>query len=128
MSGAWVPWLADGLIILGVLVMTIAVYGLSWLPDVYSQLHASSKAVVLGVLPLLLAACTTGQPGIIYRSILIGIFLLLTTSVAAHAIAQAAYHNSEKMVTPQSIDETGRLAPPEPDRNPAASNGRDSPE
>ena len=125
---SFVGTLADGLVITGVLVMAIAIYGMSWLPDVYNQLHASSKAVVLGVVPLLLAACTTGQPGIIYRSILIGIFLLLTTSVASHAIAQAAYHQGEGLVTPQSIDETGRLTPPGPDPHSAASDSESSQE
>lgn len=85
------PWLADLLILLGLAVMTMAVYGMVWLPDVYTRLHAASKAVFLGVLPLLAAAATTGNPTIIYRSILTGIFLLLTTAVAAHAICQAAY-------------------------------------
>ena len=34
---------------LGLVVMTLGVLGLFRMPDVYLQLHASSKAVVLGV-------------------------------------------------------------------------------
>jgi len=89
-------WVADGLILLGLLIMIIAVYGMIWLPDVYTQLHAAGKISVLGLMPLLLAAMTTGEPGIISRGILIAVFLLLTTPVSSHAIARAAYLSGER--------------------------------
>lgn len=109
---------SDILVLLGVLVMTIGVYGIFRMPDVYTQLHAASKAVVLGVIALLVASTATRDPAIIARAFLIGAFLLLTTPVAAHAVARAAYVRGERMLTPGALDESGRdltTAEPEPD-------------
>lgn len=103
------PWLADILAILGLTVMSIAVYGLIWLPDIYLRLHAASKAVALGLIPVLLAVSLSGEPAIIGRVILIIVFLLLTTPVSAHALGYAAYLEEEPMRTPDVVDESGRL-------------------
>jgi multicomponent Na+:H+ antiporter subunit G len=113
--------LADALVVLGVLVMTIGVYGVFRMPDTYTQLHASSKAVFLGVIALLVASAATGDPAVIARVVLIGAFLILTTPVAAHVIGYAAYRGDERMATPGARDESGRRLteqppPPDPDR------------
>jgi multicomponent Na+:H+ antiporter subunit G len=105
-----VAWLADGLILLGLLILSIAIYGIIRMPDLYTRLHGASKAAFLGVLPFLLAATTVGDPAIIFRALLIGAFLILTTPVAAHAIAHAAYLKGERMETPGAVDETSRGA------------------
>ncbi len=94
--------------ILGVLIMTIGVYGMIRMPDTYTRLHAASKAVFLGVISLLAASTVTGDPAIIFRAILIGAFLILTTPVSAHVIARAAYQRAERMETPGAVDESGR--------------------
>ena len=85
------PWLADVLVLLGVAVMTIGVYGLYRMPDLYTRLHAASKAVFLVVIVLATASIVTGQREIILRVILISIFLLLTTPIASHVIAKAEH-------------------------------------
>lgn len=105
---ALVPFLADALVVLGVLVMTIGVYGVVRLPDAYTRLHAAGKAVVLGLMPLLLASALTGNPEMILRVILIAFFLLVTTPVSAHVIGRAAYLKGEKMSTPEAVDESDR--------------------
>jgi multicomponent Na+:H+ antiporter subunit G len=112
--------LADVLVVLGVFVMTIGVYGIFRMPDTYTQLHASSKAVFLGVIALLVASSATGDTTIIARAALIGVFLLLTTPVSAHVIARAAFVLREPMETPGAVDESGRRlreqpAPVDPD-------------
>ncbi|MDQ4077323.1 MAG: monovalent cation/H(+) antiporter subunit G [Chloroflexota bacterium] len=109
MIQASLPWLADLLLIFGLVISTIAVYGLIWMPDIYLRLHAASKTAIVGLTPFLLAAATTGEPAIIFRVILIGIFLLLTTPVAAHVIARDAYLLGEPMETPGAADESRRL-------------------
>jgi multicomponent Na+:H+ antiporter subunit G len=81
-NSAALTWLADGLVLLGLLILSIAVYGTVRLPDVYTRLHAASLAGFMGILPFLAAAATTGAPAIIFRVILIASFLLLTS--AAH--------------------------------------------
>ncbi len=98
--------LADALVIFGVFVMTVGVYGMIRLPDTYTRLHAASKAVLLGVFSLLIASLVTGDPKIIFRCILIGGFLALTTPVAAHVIARAAYARGEGMRSPDAVDES----------------------
>jgi multicomponent Na+:H+ antiporter subunit G len=109
---ALVPWLADALILAGLFVMSVAVYGLVWMPDLYTRLHAASKAALLGVLPILITATLTGDPTIGARAVLLAVFLVLTTPVATHAIGRGAYLARERMRTPGAIDESGcRLAP-----------------
>lgn len=103
--------LADVLVILGVLIMTVAVYGAFRMPDIYTRLHATSKAVFLGVISILLASIVTGQAAIVYRVFLIGVFLMLTTPVSAHVIAHAAYLRDERMRTPGAVDESGHDLP-----------------
>lgn len=100
---------SDVLVVLGVAVMTIGVYGIVRMPDVYTQLHAASKAVFLGVISLLLASLATRDGAIVARALLIGVFLVLTTPVAAHVVARAAYLRRERMRTPGARDESGRL-------------------
>jgi multicomponent Na+:H+ antiporter subunit G len=90
MSGL-TPWLADALILGALLMLTIAVYGVFRMPDIYTRLHAASKTAVFGIAPLLLAISLSGQAAFISRAILIGVFILITTPVAAHSIARAAF-------------------------------------
>lgn len=121
MTVPWVALAADALVLLGVAVMTIGVYGVFRMPDTYTQLHAASKAVFLGVIALLVASAATGSPTIVARSVLIAVFLILTTPVAAHVIGRAAYLLDERMETPGARDESGhrlteRPRPPDPDR------------
>ena len=99
-ESAALTWLADGLILLGLVILTIAVYGMVRMPDVYTRLHAVSVAGFAGILPFLLAAATTGIPAIVFRVILIGLFLLLTSAVATHAVAHAAHLRGEP---PESV-------------------------
>ncbi len=100
-------WIADALVVLGVVVMTVGVYGIYRMPDIYTKLHAASKAVFLGVVVLLVASTVTGDPAIIARSVLIGVFLVLTTPVASHTIALSAFRLEERMETRQALDESG---------------------
>lgn len=109
-----VPWLADAVVLLALAVMTVGVVGIWRMPDVYTQLHATSKAVFLGVIAILVASAASGDPRMIPRLVLIGAFLLLTTPVSAHVVARAAYRRREPMLTPDAIDESGRgLTPAE---------------
>ncbi len=103
-----VPYVADALVLLGVLVMTVGVYGVVRMPDTYLKLHTSSKMVVLGAIPLLLASALTGDKEVVLRVILIAFVLLLTTPVSAHMIGRAAYLRGERMRSPEAVDEAGR--------------------
>jgi multicomponent Na+:H+ antiporter subunit G len=111
------PWIADALVLFGLVVITIGVYGMVRMPGTYMRLHAASKSVVLGVMPLLLASALAGGQGTVLRVVLIGAFLLLTTPVSAHMIGRAAYTRGERMRAPKAVDESDRdLAAPETER------------
>lgn len=99
-------WVADALIVVGLLLITIGVYGVLRLPDVYTQLHAASKAAFLGVSALLVAGALGGDGAIVARAVLIVALLALTTPVAAHVIAKAARGRGEPMRTPGALDES----------------------
>jgi multicomponent Na+:H+ antiporter subunit G len=107
-ASAVAPYLADALVVVGVLVMTVGVYGAIRMPDTYTKLHSMSKAVFLGVVSLCVSSIVTGDPAIIYRAILIAAFLLVTTPISALVIARAAFLRGEKMQTPDARDESGR--------------------
>jgi multicomponent Na+:H+ antiporter subunit G len=81
-------WIADVLIVLGLIVMTLGVYGIVRFPDVYTQLHASSKAASLGVSILLVATALGAGLSMLARVALIVALLAITTPVAAQAIAK----------------------------------------
>jgi len=98
---------ADALVVLGIVVTTLGVVGAYRLPDVYTQLHATGKAVFLGVIAFLVASLASGDGAIAARAALIAGFLILTTPVGAHVIARAAYAREEPMRTPGAIDESG---------------------
>ncbi len=106
---AVVPFLADALVILGVFVMTVGVYGAIRMPDPYTKLHAMSKAVFLGVVSLCLSSTVTGDPQVIYRVALIAACLIVTTPISAFVIARAAYLREEPMRGPDPVDESGKL-------------------
>ena len=101
-----VPYLADVLVILGVLIMTVGVYGAIRMPDPYTKLHAMSKAVFLGVVSLCLSSAITSDPQIILRVTLIALFLIVTTPISAFVIARAAYLREEPMRAPEPLDES----------------------
>jgi multicomponent Na+:H+ antiporter subunit G len=107
-GSAVVPLLADALVVLGVLVMTVGVYGVVRMPDTYTRLHAASKTIILGMMPLLLASAFTGDRGVVLRVILIGLFILVTTPVSAHMVGRAAYLRKEKMQASEAVDEWDR--------------------
>jgi multicomponent Na+:H+ antiporter subunit G len=100
-----VPWVADALVILGILVMTIGVYGVVRMPDTYTRLHVASKMVFLGAMPLLLASALTGGQEVTLRVILVAFFILLTTPVSAHVVGRAAYLRGEKLSASEPVDE-----------------------
>ena len=97
---------SDVLTVLGVAILTIGVYGVVRMPDVYTQLHAASKAGFLGIAALLAAAALQEGGATVARAVLVVALLALTTPVAAHAIGRAAHRRDETMRTPGAVDES----------------------
>jgi multicomponent Na+:H+ antiporter subunit G len=114
-------------VVTGLLVVTLGVVGLFRMPDVYTQLHAAGKAVFLGIIAFLVASLATRDPAIAARAALIAAFLILTTPVAAHVIARAAYLRREGMATPGAIDESGKDLPAREEGSPHEEPGPPAP-
>ena len=74
------------------------------MPATYIRLHAASKAVFLGVISLCVSSAVTGDPAIIYRSMLIAAFLLVTTPISAFVITRSAFLRGERMEPPDESD------------------------
>jgi multicomponent Na+:H+ antiporter subunit G len=75
---------------LGLLLATIGLYGLLRLPDIFHQLHPAGLVTGPAVILVLLAALFTGSAEIITSAVLVILFLLITSPLSTHAIAQAA--------------------------------------
>ncbi len=93
--------------IIGLFFNSLGIVGLLRFPDVYTRLHAATKATTFGSIFTSLAVVVYaiawvlqngGSSGIILsvHTIIAIICLLLTNPVGAHAIARAAYRSGVK--------------------------------
>lgn len=79
--------------------------GLIRLPDVYNRLQASTKCVTLGTIFVLVGVlCFTGASATGMKAILCIAFILLTSPVAAHAIARGAHISGVKLWERSVVD------------------------
>jgi len=106
-----VSWLGGLVVVVGLVLALAAVVGLVRLEDVYQRVQAASLGY-LGVTAILLASVATGDGKIIARALLVATFLLLSSPVAAHAIARAAWLRRQALRSKEAWDETGDLADP----------------
>lgn len=88
-------WVASGFVVLGLVVMSIGVFGVLRMPDLATRMHAASKSVVFGVCAIALAVALESGPRMAARAALVAVMMLLTTPVASYAIARAARRTGE---------------------------------
>jgi multicomponent Na+:H+ antiporter subunit G len=99
-------YISVALMLCGSLLSAIAALGILRFPDVYTRLHAASKAGPLGAgLILLGAAFASGDWGIAIRCLLGLVFLLVTSPVSAHLLARAALRTGTGPDSRTSINE-----------------------
>lgn len=80
------------LLLAGAFFAFVAAVGLFRLPDIYSRMHAASKAGTLGSgLVLLAIAVHAGDTSTVTRALAGFVFFLLTAPISAHLLAKAAY-------------------------------------
>ena len=102
-------YIASALLLIGALFSAIAALGILRFPDVYTRLHAASKAGPLGAGFILLAAgLASGDWSIAVRCVLGLLFVVLTTPVSAHLLARAALQSGLSPDARTSIDEYER--------------------
>lgn len=94
------------LLLLGAVFSLIAAIGVLRLPDLYTRMHAASKAgAVGGGLVLIAVALLCFDVGVALRAIIGFVFLLLTTPVGAHLLARASYRASGQSPVNMVIDD-----------------------
>ena len=85
-------YLAAALILIGSGFALTASIGLLRLPDLYTRMHAASKAGTLGSCAVLLAlAVHADDPAISLRALAGVVFFLLTVPISSHLLARAAH-------------------------------------
>jgi multicomponent Na+:H+ antiporter subunit G len=94
------------LILAGAFFAFVAAAGLWRFPDIYSRMHAASKAGTLGSgLVLLAMAVHAGDTGTVTRALAGIAFFLLTAPISAHLLAKAAYVVGYGLVKTSVLDE-----------------------
>jgi len=90
--------IANIFIIIGITFDLFGCIGLVRMPDIYNRLQASTKCVTLGTCGILLGVLVKfGFSAAGVKSLLCIIFILLTSPVAAHALARGAHKAGVKL-------------------------------
>jgi multicomponent Na+:H+ antiporter subunit G len=85
-------------ILSGLFFSVVGIIGIMRMPDVYSRIHASGKVAVLGIIGLLIGAALL-MPQIALKALALAVFMVVTSPVASHAIASAAYRQDTPVYT-----------------------------
>lgn len=83
-----------GALIFGLFFCAVGVLGVIRMPDSLTRLHASGKVATLGLFGLLVGAALL-MPSAWLRLLTLGLFVLLTSPVATHAIAASVHRRRE---------------------------------
>ena len=105
-------------LVFGAAFVLLGSLGLAKFPDIFTRLHAPTKASTLGVGSILLAstiAFSTGRGGLSLHEILITVFLFLTAPLSAYLLSKAALHERGDDTWPHRTKATDAEldAPPE---------------
>ena len=85
----------------------LASLGLIRFPDLYTRIHAGSKAGAVGAGFILISlAVISLDPAVVLRVVIAILFLLLTTPISAHLLARSAYISG---VRPIGITKTNEI-------------------
>ncbi|MBB4954527.1 multicomponent Na+:H+ antiporter subunit G [Agrobacterium vitis] len=94
------------LILSGSLFSVVAAIGINRLPDLYTRMHAASKAGTVGSGLLLLATgINSGELPVFARALAGFLFFILTAPVSAHLLAKAAHHVGYPLALATVMDE-----------------------
>ena len=81
--------------------------GILRMPDVYTRIQCSSKAVTLGALPLLVALVVAEGPVTSFgsRAFIVAALLFVFNPMASHALSRAAYKSGVPMWPGSVVDQ-----------------------
>jgi monovalent cation/proton antiporter MnhG/PhaG subunit len=96
MGATIIDVLAIVLLAVGLALTTIGLYGMLRMDDIMNQLHAAGLITGPAVILILLASIATGSDEVITSAALVILFILITSPLSTHAIAQAARHRGDR--------------------------------
>ena len=97
------------LILVGSVFALVASIGLLRLPDLYTRMHAAAKAGTLGSGLMMIALAFVAEDfASVTRALATIVFILLTTPIAAHLLARAAYTVGYGLWSDSVIDEMSK--------------------
>lgn len=106
MIGELLNYVGALLILAGAAFGFLAALGVLRLPDLYSRLHAASKAGVVGAGLILAAVAIVSADGSVALRAVLGIgFLLLSTPISAHLLARAGLKAGESPAPGTTIEQ-----------------------
>ena len=105
-------------LVFGLFFCAVGVLGVIRMPDTLTRLHASGKVATLGLFGLLAGAALL-MPNAALRLLTLGLFVLLTSPVATHAIAASDHRRRE---IAQALEETMQSDADDDDEPPIAVN------
>jgi monovalent cation/proton antiporter MnhG/PhaG subunit len=82
------------LLLLGLTLVSIGLYGMLRKPAIFEQLHAAALVTGPGVILVLLASLASLRAEIVTSAALVIAFILITSSLSTHAIALAAWRQA----------------------------------
>lgn len=101
--------LGNVLLLVGASLMALSALGILRLPDVFTRMHAGTKAASLGLACSLLGGAFLLDGALSRTKLILAIvFQFMTAPVAAHLIGRAAYRSGVRMWEGTGIDELGR--------------------
>ena len=104
-----VNYVSGLLLVVGALFALVASLGLLRFPDLFSRMHAASKAGTLGSGLMLIALAIHAQDLATATRALAGVaFFLLTAPVSAHLLAKAAYSVGYRLWEGSVLDEMAK--------------------
>jgi multicomponent Na+:H+ antiporter subunit G len=84
--------IGGALAIFGALLAILGAIGVLRFPDVYTRIHAASITDTGGATLIILGLClTAGLSAVTLKLLIVWLFLIFTTPVSAHALANAAF-------------------------------------
>jgi multicomponent Na+:H+ antiporter subunit G len=100
----------------GAAFVALAAVGLLRMPDLYSRLHAASKASALGIACLAIALVIQFEdPELGVRAVALGLFLFITAPISTHLIARAGFVTGTPLADEYIVDETKAHRSADPD-------------
>jgi multicomponent Na+:H+ antiporter subunit G len=97
---------ASVLLLTGCVLMLIASIGLHRFDDVFSRIHAATKASTLGVVFVVAGTATqVDELGDVVKLLITVVLQLVSAPVAAHTVGRAAYWTGTELSPANAIDQ-----------------------